>query len=440
MKRFLTCTPIFFILVLLATASPAWSSNQIPAPAQSQPIALVGGRIYPINGPVIKQGTVLFDKGVITAIGEKIPLPQNTQVIDISGQCVYPGLIAANTYLGLVEIEMVDVSVDVSENAPIAPNVITNLAVNPDSELIPVTRANGIAFSLTVPGGRTIKGLSSILMMDGWTWEDMTLKAPAALHIRWPNMHINRKKASESRKQRDRQIDEIKNAFAEARAYWKAKQAEKNQDIPHHDTDIRWEAMGPVLKKEIPVVVNASTLQEIQAVIAWAQEEDIRLIVEGGYDAWRVADLLKQNNVSVLVHGTHNISIRESDSYDTLFSLPAKLHQAGIEFCIGLHSPMDIQQARNISYQAGSAVAFGLPREEALRAITITPATMFGVADQIGSIEKGKDATLIVVDGDPLEIRSTITRMFIQGRDVDLTSKHTMLYEKYKEKYNRGKK
>jgi imidazolonepropionase-like amidohydrolase len=342
-----------------------------------------------------------------------------------------------------MEIGAVRASRDFAETGRINPNVRAEVAVNPESEIIPVTRANGITTFVTSPRGGLISGLSAVMMSDGWTWEEMTLKAPAALEVQWPSMTIARgwwvtKSEEEQKKDRDRALTELAEAFRDARAYMAAKKAEGQKGIPHHNTDVRWEAMIPVLEGKVPVVVTATEVQQIQAAVAWAQQEGLRLIIKGGHDAWRVTDLLKRHGVPVLAGGIHRLPSRRFEKYDEPFTLPKKLYEAGIPFAI--ISEDEAPHERNLPYQAAQAAAYGLPKEEALKAITLYPAQIFGVADRIGSLEVGKDATLIVTTGDPLEIVTQVEMEFIQGRRIDLRSKHTMLYEKYKEKYRRARR
>ncbi len=224
-------------------------------------------------------------------------------------------------------------------------------------------------------------------------------------------------------------------AFRDARAYMTAKKAETEKGVPYHDTDLRWESMIPVLEGKIPVVVWADEIRQIQAAVAWAEQEKIRIIIGGGYDAWRAADLLKEKDIPVLAGGIHRLPARRFEEYDEPYTLPAKLHEAGIRFAIITGG--SAAHERNLPFQAGTAAAYGLPKDVALKSITLSPAEIFGVADRVGSLEAGKDATLILTTGDPLEITTIILTEYIQGRKVDLTSKHTMLYEKYKEKYRR---
>lgn len=428
------------VLLLLTCSSPA--SDQIPAKPQDHPIAITNVTIHPVSGPIIERGTVLFDKGKIVALGNIATFPPATEVIDATGKHVYPGLISPDTYIGLTEIGAVRASNDYSEIGRINPNVRAEVAFHPESEIIPVTRANGILTVATAPRGGLISGTGAMMMMDGWTWEDMTLRAPSALYVNWPDMNISRgprvqQPEEEQKKQRDKNIRELADAFSDARAYMTAKRSEGRDGLPYHEVDARWDAMIPVLEGKVPVVVWAYDMQQIEAAVAWADKEGIRLIIGGGYDAWRVADLLKRKNIPVLAAGTHRMPVRRFEAYDEPFVLPKKLHDAGLQFAIITQD--DAAHERSLPYQAARAAAYGLPKDEALKALTLYPAQIFGVADRVGSLETGKDATLIVTNGDPLEIICNVEQAFIQGRKVDLSSRHTMLYEKYKEKYRRKK-
>ena len=427
------------LLFLIALVIQIRASDQIPAPPQDHPIALTGATIHTVSGETIQDGTILFENGIITAIGMDVVLPEQTEVIELPGRHVYPGLIAANSMLGLIEIEAVRATLDYSETGEINPNVRAEVAYNPDSELLPVARANGITLALSVPSGGLISGTSALMMLDGWTWEDMIIKAPVGLHINWPNMKISssaKKSEEEQKKDIDEQIRKIRQAFADARAYLKAKESEEQKGIPYHETDSRWEAMIPVLKGEVPVIIRANEIRQIEAAVDWASEENLKMVLLDGYDSWRASGLLKEKNIPVIVADIHRLPERRWEGYDTPFTLPLKLYKAGIKFCIaGSGSSSDAPDERNLPYQAATAAAYGLPKEEALKSITLYPAQILGVDDQVGSLEVGKDATLIVTDGDPLEIETQVEMEFIQGREIDLTSRHTQLYEKYLQKY-----
>jgi len=225
-------------------------------------------------------------------------------------------------------------------------------------------------------------------------------------------------------------LKKLEEAFQEAKSYWIAKKTGVKMKA-----DLRWEAMIPVLEGNVPVLVWADEIQQIEAAVAWAERENLKLILGGGNDSWRVTDLLKKKNIPVLVNGIHRTPSRRWEEYDLPFTLPLKLYQAGVRFCIA--SGGWTSNERNLPYHSAMAAAYGLPKEEALKAITLYPAQIFGVEDRVGSLEVGKDATLIVTTGDPLEIMTQVEMEFIEGRKVDLSSRHTMLYEKYQEKYRR---
>lgn len=413
---------------------------EIPAKPQDHPIALVGGTIHPVSGPEIRNGTILFDKGKIVAIGANPDLPAGTERIDVTGKHVYPGLVLATSTTGLNEIGSVRATRDAVETGSINPNIRAEAGVNPESEIIPVTRANGITVAMTMPGGGVISGTAAALEMDGWTWEDMTLRAPVGMVVNWPSMTINtawweRRTEEEQKKERERDLDVLRNAFRDARAYLTAKKAAADGWAPHHDVDLRWEAMAPVLEGKVPVILNASDLAQIQAAVAWADAEKIRLIIAGGYDAWRAADLLKARGIPVIAEPVTTTPSRRWEAYDEAYTLPKKLFDAGVTFCIS--GGGGYENERNLPYQAAMAASYGLPADEALKAITLYPARIFGIADRVGSLEAGKDATIIVTTGNPLEITSNVEMEFISGKKIQLTSRHTGLYEKYKEKYRR---
>lgn len=411
------------------------ASDQMPGKEEKKPIALVGGTIHTLSGETIEKGMIVFDKGKIIAIGREISVHEDAFVLDISGKHVYPGLISSNTEMGLTEIGAVRATLDLVETGRINPNVRAEVAVNPESELIPVTRANGITLAVTSPRGGIISGTSALIHLDGWTWEEMVVKAPLAMNVNWPSMTTIQawwmeKSEEEQKKERDEALRELEEAFKEARAYWIAKKADGKIK-----TDLRWEAMIPVLEGNLPVVVWADEIQQIQSAVAWAERENVRMILGGGYDSFRVADLLKKKKIPVLIDGIYRTPRRRWEEYDLPFTLPLKLYEAGVQFCIA--SGGWTSNERNLPYHAAMASAYGLPREEALKSITLYPAQIFGVEDRVGSLEVGKDATLIVTTGDPLEITTLVEVEYIQGRKVDLTSRHTMLYEKYREKYRR---
>jgi len=434
--KFILTYALIFVFTLNLIAS-----DIIPGKPQNKPIALVGGTIHTITQGTIENGVVLFDKGKIIAVGKNVNIPKDAEIINISGKHVYPGLINAFTTVGLIEIGAVRATRDVTEVGLINPNVRAEVAFNPDSEHPPVTRANGITTVLVVPTGELIAGQSALMMLDGWTWEEMTLKAPVGLHIYWPRMippstvRFSRQSPEELKKETERRLQLIRETFQKARAYKKAKESEAQKGIPYHETDLKYEAMIPVLEGKVPVFVHANSSKEILSAIEWAESEKVKIVIVGGSDAWKVADVLKNKNIPVILTNIHRLPSTRDSEYDEPFTVAYKLYKAGVKFCIGGEG--GYYNERNLPYQAATCAAFGLPKDEALKAITIYPAEILGVADKVGSIEPGKDATLIVTTGDPLEIPTQVVYEFIHGRKVDLTNRQTKLYEKYLEKYRR---
>ena len=430
---------IFLVVVSFVPSLGGLVASEIPGKIQDHPIALVGGTIHTVSGEVIDRGTVLFDKGKITGVGATVTLPQGTETIDVGGKHVYPGMIDARSEIGLIEIDAVRSTRDLSEVGSINPNIRAEVAVNPESEVIPVTRANGITTAITMPEGGTISGTAAAIVLDGWTWEDMTLKAPVGMIVNWPSMTINkawweRRSEEDQKKARTKALDELRDAFRDARAYMKAKQAESQKDIPYHKTDLRWEAMIPVLEGKVPVLVNAEEIQQIEAAVAWAEREGVKLVILGGYDSWRVADLLKAKDIPVIINPIHRTPWRRWEAYDVQFTIPKKLHDAGVRFCIASGSASN---ERNLPYHAATAASYGLTKDEALKSVTLYPAQILGIGNRVGSIDVGKDATLIVTNGDPLEITTNVQMEFIQGKSISVQSRHTRLNEKYQEKYRR---
>ncbi len=436
-------TSLFSLLATLICVGPIISA-EIPGKPQDHPIALTGGTIYTVSGAVIENGTILFDKGKIVAVGTTVDIPASAEKIDVKGKFVYPGMIDANSNLGLTEIGAVRATNDITESGNNNANLRAEVAVNPESELIPVTRANGVTVAITRPAGGIISGTAAAIMMDGWTWEEMTLKAPVGLIVSWPSMTINhawweQRSEDDQKKARDKSLAELHNYFRDARAYMKAKESEGKEGVPYHNTDLRWEAMIPVLQGKIPVLVDAEEIQQIEAAVAWAAQEHIKLVVVGGYDAWRLTDLLKEKDVPVIVNPIERVPWRRWEAFDDPATLPKKLLDAGVRFCIA--GEAGASNERNVPYHAAMAASYGLPKADALKSVTLYAAQILGLADRIGSLEVGKDATIFVSTGDPLEIMSNVTMEFIQGKSVSLHSRHTELYEKYLEKYKRlGKK
>lgn len=437
-------------LLLALLGSRLSANDQVPGKPQSAPILLAGGTIHTASGETIKSGWVLFDGGKITGVGAGDPpaAAEGTKVVRIDGKRVYPGLISIGNDLGLTEIPAVRAVRDGGETGSINPNIRAERSVNPDSEIIPVTRANGILINLTAPNGGVVTGTSAILQLDGWTWEDMTLKAPAGLHVAWPRMATPRGATTGGEDDAKapswaQQVQAVQQVFDDARAYAAARSASTRpaatrpggpDAVAAPPFDARLEAMLPVLDGKIPLIVWADELRQIQTAVAFAVKNKAKLVLVGGYDAGHCVDLLKKHDVAVVISGTQRTPMRRDADYDEAYTLPARLHEAGLTYCISYGGRFS-SNLRNLPYHAGQAVAFGLPADEAVRALTLHPARILGIADRVGSLEVGKDATLIVTDGDILETPTQVEQAFIGGRAVDLSSRHTLLWKKYQEKY-----
>jgi len=280
-------------------------------------------------------------------------------------------------------------------------------------------------------------GKSAVLQLDGWTYEDLTVKAEAGLHINWPSISphdewwVEGTTASRLR-QSTQALKALQQAFDDARAYHRSRLADASQP-----TDVRWEAMRPVIEGELPLIVSANELQQIQDAVAFAVRNKVRLIIYGGYDAVHCAAALVEHEVAVIVGNVYRLPRRRDDDYDAAFTLPDRLRRAGVKFCISGSGRFGAANVRNLPYHAATAVAYGLPKEAALRAITLSPAEILGTADRVGSLAKGKDATLFVANGNPLLTATRVESAYIQGRRVVLSDRHKRLWRKYREKYRR---
>jgi imidazolonepropionase-like amidohydrolase len=436
-----TKTVLALVVITIAMAfSNRATGEGGPLPAQSETYVIRNARIVTVTGPVIERGTVVISNGKIAAVGANVSAPSGAKVIDGSGLSVYPGMIDAGTTVGLSEIGSVSGSIDTAEIGDNNANIHVDVALHADSTHIPVARVNGITTVITEPRGGVIAGQSALINLDGWVPRDMVLKSPAAMHINWPGSFGGggggfggggqQRSVAEQRREQERRIENIKTILKDAAAYGDAKDARaKDPSLPKQDVDLRLEALVSVVRGQVPVVIHAEMERDIKSAIAFADEMKIRMILAGGYEAHKVASQLAAKKIPVLVGPVLRMPAREDDPYDAPFANAGLLVKAGVKIAF---QTMESENVRNLPYHVGHAAAFGLPKDEALKAVTIYPAEIFGVADRIGSIEQGKIANLIVTDGDPLEIRTNVKFLFINGRQIPLTTKHTELYERYK--------
>ncbi len=405
--------------------------------------AIRHARIVTVSGPEIESGTVVIRDGRIEAVGANASAPTGAQEVDGRGLSVYPGMIDIGTSLGLVEIGSgAPGTVDLTEVGDMNPDAQAIIAVNPHSAHVGVTRVNGVTSVLTVPLGGIIAGQAALINLNGTTPLEMAVVPAAALVINFPRastvsfdalfnpqtININ-----EAITTRDRQIEQLRKMLRDAEAYGRAQDAyARDNKLPRPDQNVVLASLVPFVRGERPVIMRAEREQEIRAAVRFADEMHLRPIILGGDDASKVVPLLKDHNVPVILTGVLKLPLREDDYYDALYETAAKLQQAGVRFCIstgdtGAH-------VRDLPYQAGMAAAFGLQRAEALKAVTLYPAQMMNVADRMGSIEVGKMANIVVTDGDILDARTHVRDLFIAGRRLPLTSRHTELYDQFKDR------
>lgn len=431
--------------LLAALALPLAARAQdltVKAPPQSKPVCIINATVHPVSGEKIESGYVYFVDGVIQAVGRE-PLPRFAsapEFVDAKGKHVYPGMIAAYSQLGITEIGAVRASRDIDETGSATPEALAAVAVNPDSWMFPVTRVNGVLSAGVFPQGGLIPGRASVITLDGWTIEEMAVKRDAGLVVSWPLMRAVRAWWVETSEQEQvgnikENIQRARDTFIAATTYFAAKAAD-----PAMPTDVRWEPMrsvfppGPEEKRaQLPVFFEASDYDQIVAAVAFAREFKLKAVIVGGRDAWLCADLLRKDDIPVIINSTLLMPKRDDSAYDEVYQLPKKLLDAGVRFCLA--SGEETPHERNLPYAAAMAVAHGLPAEAALKSVTLWPAQILGVEAELGTLEAGKSATLIITDGDPLEVTTQIEGAYIHGRAIPMTSKQTELAAKYREKY-----
>ena len=404
--------------------------------------AIRNARIVTVSGPDIENGTIVIRDGKIEAVGASVNVPAGAQIIEGRGLSVYPGMIDAGTNMGLVEVPQgANGTVDLSEVGEFNPNAKAITAVNPHSAHIAVTRVEGVTNTVTAPTGGLISGQATLINLLGTAPKEMAVVPNAALVINYPRIGggggggfgapQQPANLSETLEANARRLEQIRKMLRDGEAYARAQDAyAKDKSLPRPDQNVVLDALVPYVRGQQPVIFRAEREAEIRGAIRFAEEMKLKPIILGGNDAWKVASLLKEKNVPVILTGVFSLPVREDDAYDTLFENPAKLQQAGVLFAIstGDSGP----EVRNLAQYAGMAAAYGLSKADAVKSVTLNPARIMNVGDRLGSIEVGKMANLVVTDGDLLEIRTRIRYLLIDGRSVVLSSRHTELNDAFK--------
>ncbi len=432
------------LAALTTGAALALTGGGTVAQEPARVFAITGARVNTVAGPVIEGGTVVIADGRILSVGASVPVPAGAQAIDGSGLEVSPGFFDAMSQLGLTEIGSVNATNDLTEAGAHNPQIDAATAVNPASDHLPVARVNGITHAVAAPGmpsgaggsGPVIGGQASAIHLDGWTIEEMLLDRSVGMVVNWPSVRsrsfdfatfsLRTRPFREAKEEQARQTRALARWISDARGYRQA----RSKSADRIDRNLKLEALAPYAAGEKPWLVHATTERDIREAVAFfVDAHRQKVVLVGADEAWKVVALLAEKKVPVILGPTQALPESEDDPYDGPMAAPAMLHKAGVTFALSTYSSSD---ARNLPYEIGTAVGFGLPRDAALRAITLAPAQILGFEDQVGSIEPGKLANIVVTRGDPLEIRSEVTHVFIKGVPVSLQTRHTQLYEKYR--------
>jgi imidazolonepropionase-like amidohydrolase len=429
MTKRLTTAVLFFILIV-----PTGPAASVPATGADEVLAVTGARIVPVSGPDIAQGTILVRGGRIEAVGAGIAVPEGARVIDASGLTAYPGMIDAYSSLGLVEISGVAATVDNRETGRFNPQVRALEAIRYDSMHIPIARSNGITAALVAPSGGVLAGQSCLLALDGWTHREMALKSPAFLHVELPGIPrrggFAARRGGEARETADKILGELKDLFDGARLYQKRRQAAAGSILlPHPQFDETYEALLPAVDGALPLMISVQAEKDILAAIRFVEEQKVKAVFYGAHQAWKAAEAVKKAGIPVVLGSLYEMPPVWEDGYDALYRNPVILHEAGVKIAF---SSSSASVAKDLPYHAAKASAFGLDRTEALKAVTLNTAEILGLGDALGSLEPGKRADIVLADGDILESGTKIRRVFIAGRETDLSNRTTELLEKFR--------
>ncbi len=436
--RTLACAALLVVCSVAATAQSDGSQQNVLG--KTGTFAIVGARIVTVSGAVIESGTIVIRDGKIAEFGQNVAVPSGAEKIDGKGLSVYPGMIDAGTNMGLAEVPLGgNATVDVAEVGEMNANAKAITGINPYSSHINVTRVNGITTVLSAPTGGIIAGQSAIINLWGSTQAEMAVVPQFALVVNFPRVSTfggfgrGEIDFNEAVRRRDTRLEQLRRMFKDAEVYARVRDAyDKDKSLPAPTTDLGLEAMIPYVRGEKPIIFTAERETDIKAVIKFVEETKAKAIIWGGQEAWKAADGLKKNNIAVIYTNIYDLPVRDDDAYDEFFRAPAKLAGAGVKFAISTGNAGG--EVRDLPYHAGLAAAYGLSKDDALKAVTLFPARILGIDDKLGSIDIGKIANLVVTDGDLLEARTNVKYLFINGRMIPLTSRHTELFERFKDR------
>ena len=447
MKKIIIHSSLFVSFIAGSTFNKTIAQeNMHPTPAQTKSIIIKGGTIHVGNGQIIENGSITIEKGKIYSIDlpgqPKSDVAGQPNIIDATGKHIYPGIIAPSTNLGLLEVSSVRATADFTELGDMNPSIRTLVAYNTDSKIINTLRSNGVLLAHIVPSGGSISGTSSVVQLDAWNWEDAAYKTDNGIHMNMPSL-IARPgggggggfRRQQNAEQGDpvklgmERVENLRKFFREAKAY--------NAESNHAAINLKFEAVKGLFDKSKTLFVHCDLVKEMMVAIDFAKEFGFKLCLVGAGESWMIADILKNNNVSVILSEPHSLPATEDDDVDQPYKTGAAMQKAGVLFTICQDAGDGFWQQRNLPFEAGTMAAYGLSKEEALTAVTLNAAKILGIDDKTGSIESGKDANIVISDGDILDMKSSnVIHAFIQGREINLDNKHKQLFERYKYKYN----
>ncbi len=423
------------LLIVVWAGSAVTAQPPTPAPPQRGSVLILGATAHLGNGRSIEKSAIAFEDGRITMVADassvRIDPAKYNRIFDAAGKHVYPGFIALNSRLGLVEVEAVRATQDFGEIGSYNPNARAIIAYNTDSDILPTVRANGVLIAQVVPSGGILSGTSSVVQLDAWNWEDASLRADEGIHLNWPNLRPPRSfgfgPMAEQQPQDvyEKTVREIHQFFSEAKAYCQ----NPNPAIRNP----RFDALRGLFEGKQNLYIHTNHARSMQEAVLFAEAFGVRAVLVGAADAWLIVDFLREHQVPVVLTQTHRLPSREDEDIDQPYKTPAQLHAAGIPFAIASEAAW---QQRNLPFEAGQAVGYDLPYEAAVQAITLTPAVLLGIAQRVGSLEVGKDATLFISEGDALDMRThRVTAAFLEGREISLDNKHKQLQRRFEERY-----